>query len=89
MDKAILHLRLEGKIRKIFHREIDTEMSLNCAAMSTDIAPSILGWLLLSVIGVCAIPMFAFLIVSATLRMSAGRQRSAVDLQDEVKETYP
>ncbi len=85
IDRAILELRLQDKIRQLISREIDSKMPANCSAMSADIPPEILGWLLLSAVSICMVPVLASLIFAANIKQRDRLQKEAQELRDEAQ----
>ncbi len=87
IDRAILNLRLQDKIRQIIDEKIDSEMPPNCASISTDIPPGVLGWLLLCVVGIFMIPVIASFGIAFIIRRRNRRQNLNLANQDDVQET--
>ncbi len=86
IDRAILELRLQDKIRLIIDEKIDSEMPPNCASISTDIPPGILGWLLLIVVGIFMIPVMASFGIAILIRRRNRRQNLNVANQEDEQE---
>ncbi len=82
IDQAILTLRLEDKIRELVTLSIDAKMKLNCAAISDDIPPDIVGWLLLTIVSVCMIPVIFAVAFAAIIRRGEAKQNAVPDVQD-------
>ncbi len=86
IDKTILRLRIHDKMRELGSGLIDDSVPTACGTMSTDIPPDILGWILLTVVGSCMIPVFAALLYSSII--NHGRRRRGLN-ESEHRESAP
>eukprot|EP00171_Calliarthron_tuberculosum_P002186 IDg2186t1 len=77
MDKAILHMRMHDRIRELINRAIDLDNKADCASNSSDIAPGIVAWLLLSIAIICVIPLIIFLLYASRIRQTMAKSIEA------------
>ncbi len=76
-------------MRLLVNRVIDATMSINCAALTADIPPGILGWLLLNVIGALMILILASFIYAEMVRRRNTKRKAEVEMQSITTELYP
>lgn len=72
VDKAILEHRMQHKIQTVINNGLP---SANCSAKTNKIKPPFIGWLLLTVIAVCMVPILSTLIATGVLRNKTRASR--------------